>query len=111
MASTQANVLIESGKPVGLTTKRLVKNSTTLVQLHHTKTPFSRTLRRLSTRAEASQSLGRLTQVTLKRPLGLTLAEGNDKRVFVEALVQGGNAEASGKVQVGDILTKSALTD
>ena len=46
------------------------------------------------------------TQLTLKRPLGLTFAEDKEKRVFVEALVQGGNAEASGKIKEGDILSK-----
>ena len=57
-------------------------------------------------RAEGSTSQGSLTQVTLKRPLGLTLAEDNQQRVFVEALLQGGNAEASGKIKTGDILSK-----
>jgi len=45
--------------------------------------------------------------LTLKRPLGMTLAENADrKEVFVESLVKGGNAEATGKVRVGDIISK-----
>ena len=43
--------------------------------------------------------------MTLRRPLGITLAEDQSKkRVFVEEIVQGGNAEKSGKVNVGDTL-------
>lgn len=46
-------------------------------------------------------------QVTLRRPLGMTLAEDAErKKVFVEELVSGGNAESSGRVAVGDVVSK-----
>jgi len=45
--------------------------------------------------------------LTLKRPLGMTLAENVEKKeVFVESLVEGGNAEATNKIRVGDIISK-----
>ena len=46
-------------------------------------------------------------RVILKRPLGMTLAENIEKKeVFVESLVPGGNAEATNKVRVGDVISK-----
>ena len=48
-----------------------------------------------------------MIQVTLRRPLGMVLAEDeNDKTVFVEELTEGGNAEKSGKVAAGDVLSQ-----
>ena len=46
-------------------------------------------------------------RLTLKRPLGMTLAENIEKKeVFVESLVPGGNAEATNKIRVGDVISK-----
>ena len=46
-------------------------------------------------------------RVILKRPLGMTLAENIEKKeVFVESLVPGGNAEATNKIRVGDVISK-----
>jgi len=41
----------------------------------------------------------------------MTLAENPDKKeVFVEALVKGGNAEATNKIRVGDVISKCSAT-
>lgn len=54
-----------------------------------------------------SEVYARITEVTLRRPLGMVLAENeSDKSVFVEEIVEGGNAEKSGKVNIGDVLVK-----
>ena len=61
---------------------------------------------KLITRSSAGEFPG-LVKVKLKRPLGIVLAEDTiAKRVFVEELAQGGNAEKSGRVAVGDIVAK-----
>ncbi|EFN59382.1 hypothetical protein CHLNCDRAFT_137860 [Chlorella variabilis] len=49
-------------------------------------------------------------KLTLRKPLGLVLAEreqpGGAAQVFVEEIVAGGNAAKDGQVQVGDVLTR-----
>ena len=46
-------------------------------------------------------------QGVLVAPQGLVLLEDKAKKaVVVEEIVEGGNADQSGQVQVGDILTK-----
>ena len=48
----------------------------------------------------------KMIQVTLRRPLGMVLAEDeNDKTVFVEELTEGGNADQSGKVSMWQTLS------
>lgn len=47
------------------------------------------------------------SRVTLKRPLGITFAEDDLKRVIVEDIASGGSAESSGKVWRGDVLLRS----
>ena len=49
----------------------------------------------------------KMVEVTLKRPLGMILAENEkENTVFVEEIAVGGNAEKSGQVSVGDVLSK-----
>ena len=68
--------------------------------------PLRKRQHKLVTRSSAEKISG-LVEVKLKRPLGIVLAEDTKaKRVFVEELAQGGNAEKSGRVAVGDIVTK-----
>lgn len=43
--------------------------------------------------------------VTLKKPLGLVLAERKGGGVFVEEIIEGGHADMSGEVRVGDIIS------
>lgn len=58
--------------------------------------------RRAAPRAVASTS----SSVQLARPLGLTLASGpGDNGVWVEDIVAGSNAEASGAFAAGDVVT------
>lgn len=46
-----------------------------------------------------------VVRVTIKQPLGITLAENvTDKLVFVESIEPGSNADKNGQVSVGDIL-------
>ncbi|CAK0751030.1 hypothetical protein CVIRNUC_002036 [Coccomyxa viridis] len=53
----------------------------------------------------------RIVQVTLKKPMGLILADSKtSQNVFVEEVIPDGNAEKSGKVQVGDILSRCSAT-
>lgn len=89
-----------------LSTKLRKPFTTSLQSNCLTRAPSCRGIRYHPARAEGLPSQESLTQVTLKRPLGLTLAEDDQKRVFVEALVQGGNAEASGKVKTGDLVSR-----
>jgi len=42
--------------------------------------------------------------VTINRPLGMALAEDRRGAVFVEELVEGGNAEKAGTVEAGDVI-------
>lgn len=44
--------------------------------------------------------------VTLRKPVGVVFAQNKGGPVFVEELTPGGNADKSGVVQVGDVLTK-----
>ncbi len=49
----------------------------------------------------------RFIQVTLKKPVGLVLADNKTRtNVIVEEIVPGGNADKSGKVQAGDIISR-----
>lgn len=53
----------------------------------------------------------KVTTLTIKKPLGIVLAENaKDQTVFVEEVVPGGNAEQTGKVQVGDVLVACSAT-
>ncbi|CAL8462458.1 g1991 [Coccomyxa elongata] len=53
----------------------------------------------------------RLIEVTLRKPMGLVLAEAKDRKaVVVEEIVKGGNAEQSGQVSVGDVVSKCSAT-
>ena len=46
-------------------------------------------------------------QVTIRKPLGLVLGEAErGGAVVVEEIVKGGNAEQTGAVQVGDIVSR-----
>lgn len=45
-------------------------------------------------------------RVKLRKPMGMVLSEKNDNVVFVEEITTGGNADKSGKVEVGDIISK-----
>ncbi|PRW61377.1 PDZ domain [Chlorella sorokiniana] len=67
----------------------------------------SRTVRALA--AEGTQQpAGPTYQLTLRKPLGLVLAErktAEGPEVFVEEVVAGGNAAKDGRVQAGDVLT------
>lgn len=46
-------------------------------------------------------------QVTIRKPLGLVLGEAErGGAVVVEEIVQGGNAEQTGVVQVGDVVSR-----
>ena len=45
-------------------------------------------------------------RVKLRKPMGMVLSEKNDNVVFVEEITAGGNADKSGKVEVGDIISK-----
>lgn len=50
-----------------------------------------------------------MIQITLKKPMGLVLADNKTRTsVIVEDVVPGGNADKSGKVQVGDIISRFA---
>lgn len=53
-------------------------------------------------------------QLTLKKPLGLVLAErqlaDGSAQVWVEEVVPGGNADQDGRVRAGDLLTKCSAT-
>ena len=47
--------------------------------------------------------------LTIKKPLGLVLAENRStKEVYVEEITPGGNADASGMVCVGDVISKTS---
>lgn len=48
----------------------------------------------------------RLT-VTLRKPMGMVLAEGKSGEVFVESIVEGGNAAEEGSIKVGDVIRKT----
>ena len=49
-------------------------------------------------------------QVTIRKPLGLVLGEAErGGAVIVEEIVQGGNAEQTGAVHVGDIVSRCGL--
>lgn len=48
--------------------------------------------------------------VELRRPLGIILKEDSDGNVFVETVAPKGNAARSGRVKVGDIVTKVSAT-
>ena len=51
-------------------------------------------------------------QVTIRKPLGLVLGEAErGGAVVVEEIVQGGNAEQTGAVQVGDIVSRYGVDD
>merc|ERR1719253_895850 len=43
-------------------------------------------------------------EITLEKPLGIAFIENDDGGVKVDYLVEGGNAEASGAIQPGDVL-------
>lgn len=45
--------------------------------------------------------------VTLRKPMGMVLAEGKNGEVFVESLVEGGNAAEEGSIQVGDVVRQT----
>eukprot|EP00891_Asterochloris_glomerata_P005463 jgi/Astpho2/5463/e_gw1.00077.19.1_t len=50
-------------------------------------------------------------QVTIRKPLGLVLGEAErGGAVVVEEIVQGGNAEQTGVVQVGDVVSRVSAT-
>ncbi len=66
---------------------------------------------RLSTPARRSvaPTAASLVTLTIKKPLGLVLAERKPSgEVFVEEIVAGGNADATGQVQVGDVVAKTS---
>ena len=44
-------------------------------------------------------------RVKLRKPMGMVLAE-KGSTVFVEEMTAGGNADKSGKVEVGDVISK-----
>ncbi len=44
-------------------------------------------------------------RVKLRKPMGMVLAE-KASTVFVEEMTSGGNADKSGKVRVGDVVSK-----
>lgn len=47
--------------------------------------------------------------LTIKKPLGLVLAEQKPSgEVVVEEIVKGGNADATGQVHVGDVVAKTS---
>jgi uncharacterized protein YceK len=59
-------------------------------------------------RRSTQQPAGPTYQLTLRKPLGLVLAErktAEGPEVFVEEVVAGGNAAKDGRVQAGDVLT------
>lgn len=67
---------------------------------------FSSASRRNTATAAASPQL---IQLTIKKPLGLVLSEKKPSgEVFIEEITKGGNAEATGKVQVGDVVAKTS---
>jgi len=45
---------------------------------------------------------------TIKKPLGMVVAEAKDGSVFVEEITEGGNADAQGVIKVGDIVRKTS---
>jgi S1-C subfamily serine protease len=50
-------------------------------------------------------------QLTIKKPLGLVLAERvQTGDVFVEEVAPGGNAASTGQVRVGDVVSKTSAT-
>lgn len=51
-------------------------------------------------------------RLTLRKPLGLVLAErkGPPPSVFIEEITPGGNAAKDGRLRVGDTLTKCSAT-
>ena len=48
--------------------------------------------------------------VTLQKPLGVVLEQDAQKNVYVAAIDAGGNADLSGKVKVGDVVTMTSAT-
>lgn len=46
--------------------------------------------------------------VTLRKPMGMVLAEGKDGNVFVESITEGGNAAEDGSIKVNDIVRRTS---
>lgn len=58
-----------------------------------------------------SESLGgneRRVTVTIRKPLGMVLAEAKNGAVFIESIDEGGNAAQQGDVRVGDVVRKTS---
>eukprot|EP01023_Acetabularia_acetabulum_P044172 TRINITY_DN4427_c0_g1_i1.p3 TRINITY_DN4427_c0_g1~~TRINITY_DN4427_c0_g1_i1.p3 ORF type:complete len:159 (+),score=14.84 TRINITY_DN4427_c0_g1_i1:47-523(+) len=53
---------------------------------------------------EINSNSFKLLQLTVKKPLGLILAENDSKQVFVDEIVPEGNAQKDGRIQQGDVL-------
>ena len=49
-------------------------------------------------------------EVTLQKPLGVVLEQDAQKNVYVAEIDAGGNADLSGKVKVGDVVTMTSAT-
>lgn len=50
----------------------------------------------------------RTITATIKKPLGMVLAEASNGAVFIESIEEGGNAAQQGDVKVGDIVRKTS---
>ena len=55
--------------------------------------------------ADTADTRQQFIRVKLRKPMGMILAEKADT-VFVEEMTSGGNADKSGKVKVGDVVSK-----
>merc|ERR1740138_1051567 len=49
-------------------------------------------------------------EVTLQKPLGVVLEQDAQKNVYVAEIDQGGSADLSGQVKVGDVVTMTSAT-
>ncbi|PSC73495.1 fatty acid-binding adipocyte [Micractinium conductrix] len=85
------------------------------------QTPCSRAFtarrpHRLTVRSAAAEGAGpaapQTLRLTLRKPLGLVLAErpGPPVQVFIEEITAGGNAAKDGRLKVGDVLVGCSAT-
>lgn len=76
-----------------------------LLQTH----PSHRPRRLTAPPAPARRPAAELITLTIKKPLGLVMSERKPSgEVFVEEIVPGGNAAATGLVAVGDVVAKTS---
>ncbi|KAK9842698.1 hypothetical protein WJX74_000829 [Apatococcus lobatus] len=59
-----------------------------------------------SSQADQDSTRQQFIRVKLRKPMGMVLSEKSNNVVFVEEISAGGNADKSGKVQVGDVISK-----